>query len=82
MSEKKHTPGPWRTGCGGESAYRETIIRADNLKLAQVWSHTVPLDEAIANARLIAAAPTLFEYAKQQAEKGDENAARIIAEIK
>lgn len=34
-----------------------------------------------ANARLIAASPTMHEYIKKQAEKGDADAAKIIAEI-
>lgn len=37
--------------------------------------------EVVANARLIAACPTMYDYIKTQAEKGDEDAAKIINSI-
>ena len=37
--------------------------------------------EVEANARLIAASPTMYEYINKLANNGDENAASIIANI-
>lgn len=37
--------------------------------------------EAWANARLIAASPTMFDYLKRKASEGDSDAVRIIASI-
>ncbi len=53
----KHTPGPWKTD--GD----EIILSSDGRNLADVWTEfaAIPRDEAVANARLIAAAPELLE---------------------
>jgi len=75
MSETKHTPGKWRLskrpGC-------ERVIIADELDddgeyygdmpICFATSQCVNIDEAYANARLIAAAPELLE-ALEEAEK-------------
>jgi hypothetical protein len=76
-----HTPGPWNT----EKPYGEPglyIAAPDTSLVAKVW------DENEANARLIAAAPALLDFAKQYLETwpaaGDEDsltteARRVIA---
>lgn len=73
----KHTPGPWifetwkyRNPEGGnlERVVPVVILSDKELRLAQMDSdegnenpYTIPLEEATANARLIAAAPDLLE---------------------
>jgi len=52
------TPAPWRTA---EHESR-SVVRADGRSIA--WCGTYPEDEAIANARLIAAAPELLQAAR------------------
>jgi hypothetical protein len=58
MTQSQHTPGPWyahTTFISGET---------DNIAIAQCsYRGEVDLDEAMANARLIAAAPEMLEAA-------------------
>jgi hypothetical protein len=74
MSEIKHTPGPW-----GVSAISPNIVvqhdfmGATNVQVGSASGYTgspfFPSDEeAIANARLIAAAPELLEALKEAIE--------------
>jgi len=63
MDKTKHTPGPWKVEWPFEGG---ALITADDGhgELAQVktrYSKTNNLEEAEANARLIAAAPDLLE---------------------
>ena len=53
---------------------------------AGTWGIAICVDfpgdgEVEANARLIAASPTMYEYINKLANNGDENAASIIANI-
>ncbi len=57
MSETKHTPGPWHTA--GDQGVQ---IRSQRDQIAKVW--TMRGNEWKANARLIAAAPDLWEARK------------------
>jgi hypothetical protein len=41
----------------------------------------LPLDQQIANARLIAASPTMFDYVKRRADEGDAEAISIVENI-
>ncbi len=62
-----HTPGPWKMD--GEYRHPETkallgvyIAKVDNGRVGQTFANCLASDAAcIANARLIAAAPDLFE---------------------
>jgi hypothetical protein len=89
-TETKHTPGPWATfyenrdGTDGME-YKETqvdslsplaVLRADICVLA-----CRDKKEQNANARLIAACPTMFSYIQLKAEQGDEKAVEIISKI-
>ena len=65
MAESKHTPGPWLVvKCdGGFRAFDTddwTIIGQNKIVPALVWGG-VAFEEGKANARLIAAAPDLYE---------------------
>jgi hypothetical protein len=78
MSEK-HTPGPWKT----ERHSATIAIRDANDKIiGEIYgSITRPEREWHANARLIAACPTMYDYIRRRAEEGDEDAVKIIAAI-
>lgn len=65
-----HTPGPWKSG---DKRPHGTSVRHRSLTVAwcgangvygRAWSYTISPAEAKANARLIAAAPNLLEFAK------------------
>lgn len=91
----KHTPGPWTVphfalsghpcncayvladGYTGDIA----TVRRDEAKGADDLAHYPAGDEAKANARLIAAAPTMVEYIARRAMEGDIEAARILEAI-
>lgn len=63
MSNTKHAPGPWRIIPANQAIHQWVIGDKEGYSIADcepsgpVWN----LDEADANARLIAAAPDLFE---------------------
>lgn len=70
MSAAQHTPGPWTMGdsdlpvsklavCGGTRKH-QTLLR-----LVSADFTGMPVDEALANARLIAAAPDLLAVLRQ-----------------
>ena len=68
MNTSTHTPGPWRAGMVGN----ELHIRAENgpncsgvISVAQIVCHSPSITEEMkANARLIAAAPAMFQALK------------------
>lgn len=59
MSEAKFTKGPWKQG----EVARHIIYAAGGVKLATVSNSMLP--ESWANARLIAAAPELYEACRE-----------------
>lgn len=77
----KHTPGPW-TATGG---YAPTVKAGDTLLcVPSARADSIggrQLDELQANAHLIAACPTMYEFIAQKAREGDERAKEIIAAI-
>ena len=62
----KHTPGPWHVANGIQ-------IRSARHQIAKVWM--MRNGEGNANAKLIAAAPDLLEFAKEWLDRqgSDEN---------
>lgn len=77
MTHTKHTPGPWSCfHMPGTTSPWWTIRDGRNIYVAEVdWvDHAVLVEEAEANARLIAAAPELLEAAK-----GLEQALRLYS---
>lgn len=67
----EHTPGPWH----GQASGSKREIVADHEVIAEVWQNRGP------NARLIAAAPTMYEYVALRAANGDSEAAAIVEGI-
>jgi hypothetical protein len=68
-----HTPGPWQT----------RFIKAEQCIVADVGTGSVVLARQVkgADARLIAAAPTMFDYVSARAVAGDSEAQRILEAI-
>lgn len=67
-SESKHTPGPWHVGQGGNRHANRvwTLDMRPVVNLCSIGMGPADIDpEAQANARLIAAAPDLFEALQQ-----------------
>ena len=65
MSKAKFTPGPWRTGINAQ-----TWVVADNgteptRLICRAQPKDVGAEQAAANARLIAAAPAMYEALKE-----------------
>lgn len=78
-----HTQGPWvclkkwvlmpeLVVCGGKHPHFQHWIANCGSALS---------DERKANAKLIAAAPTMYGYIEGQAARGDKDAATILASI-
>ena len=68
--ETKHTKGEWKIGdisiAGREfisekPLYHCNIVDTSGKLVIEVWGHTISTEEVAANAKLIAAAPELFE---------------------
>lgn len=74
--ETKFTPGPWERREGAE-----WIIDSTNAGYGRVASVGLGRDEAVANAHLIAAAPTMAGYIKRKADEGCKEAAHIWEQI-
>ncbi len=91
----KHTPGPWEAYCMGSEGY---IVKRDNRGLsaatvkAELRDRTTPIaymdrdfETQKANARLIAAAPRMFEVLRAIVEafaaREDDRAASVALNI-
>lgn len=81
----KHTPGPWETDRNNVHAAQIAIIHhCLNNDWVEVWSpnaFAAGEEEMEANARLIAAAPTMYEYIASSASNGCAEAAKILEAI-
>lgn len=85
MSESKHTPGPWEI-----AAERPPETSAEWLwigpagwktRVARVVVYDGEQREQQANARLIAACPTMYDYIAKRAADGDADAQAIVEAI-
>ena len=85
-----HTPGPWKTGGCGEDGWRLILGPTTRFFQASGEAHTTGVAavsvsdceaEDLANARLIAAAPTMFDYLTLLASRGNDEAHEIIKKI-
>ena len=72
----KHTPGPWTISRAGTTLLGDGKLIADTNGSSRMSS-----GEAKANAALIAACPTMFDYCIKQAHNGDEDARLIVEGI-
>ena len=81
-----HTPGPWQiewnVAQGGEGHYiTDSNDMGEFSRIAAVLFHDDADGETRANARLIAASPTMYDYLVERAQSGDARAASIVEAI-
>lgn len=72
-----HTPGPWHIGMKPGPM----IYGPKGEQVADISGELLDRAELVANAKLIAAAPTMFRYLTILAESGDNEAREIITSI-
>jgi hypothetical protein len=77
VSNLSHTPGPW--SYNDRSANR--VLGPDNQVVAATYGGAVGDGEQAANTRLIAAAPSMYEYLIGRAAAGDSAAVEILATL-
>ena len=79
----QHTPGPWFTDPNDATKvlkqFRSPKVRNETIAATnRTW---MTESEKIGNARLIAAAPSLYEYAASKANFGDNEALKLLEMI-
>ena len=76
MTTAAHTPGPWRVGLD-----KNSVRDSDEGYIADCQNRFADKTTVEANARLIAASPSLYDFVKSKADHGDADAAQLIASI-
>jgi len=77
--QPKFTPGPWRSG--GDTPEGQMIVNgADGLPVGAAFLSLMQLQESIANARLISAAPELYGALEAVLQWADHTAGDICDE--
>ena len=77
-----HTPGKWFTTQQGYSTiYVEANIGGGMLQEVAACGPTEAWEQQEANARLIAAAPTMYAYIEKCAAQGNAEASSILENI-
>ena len=81
-----HTPAPWliewNAAQGGDGHYiTDSKDMGELSRIAAVLFHDDAEGETRANARLIAASPTMYDYLVERAQSGDARAASIMEAI-
>ena len=77
MAKARHTPGPWRHN--EQSPNRVTGPEGETV--AATYSGMAGSAGQLANTRLIASAPTMYEYIEKKASEGDQEAMNIVSNI-
>jgi len=86
----KHTPGPWtvqdmskvsRPRNKGLGWWRIRTAKGDLIADCRAVGLRITDAEIVANARLIAASPKMYDYINEKAKAGDEDAQKIINSI-
>ena len=87
MSEQ-HTPGKWEARWSG--SFNSIIVESKGAGIVAVISGRVDDEDEIvrlldteqgANARLVAASPTMYSYIQEKAGEGDKKAQEIIKSL-
>jgi hypothetical protein len=73
------TPGPWSVYDNPNSNYGLEVVANVKIKAKRVVCRIGGPDRE-ANARLIAAAPAMFDYIAKKAAEGDREARALLAE--
>jgi hypothetical protein len=88
MSELKFTPGPWllrKLPAGAGAMARTFVLDAipdrDGKVVANVIAFPTTNPDWEANAAIISAAPTMYQFIFRLATEGNSDAAKIIASI-
>lgn len=74
----KHTSGPWKlrppslTGFAIDTPKGMFLVSCSGIPKREEWE---------ANGKLIAAAPTMYDYIERQAERGDKEANSILSQL-
>ena len=81
-----HTPAPWQiewnAAQSGEGHYiTDSNDMGELSRIAAVLFHDDADGETRANARLLAASPTMYDYLVERAQSGDARAASIVEAI-
>ena len=85
MPQTKHTPGPWIVGSKIFNNHdpQHVEIRADGdsgamrALIAKAF-YGATIEDTVANARLIAASPSLYALVASLAREGDSRAAKLL----
>lgn len=79
----QHTPGPWTVRWQDSKLY----IDAANIYICAIIQYGMPMQNRgyyvheEANARLIAACPTMYNFIKAEAEQGNKKAIDLLNSI-
>ena len=78
----EHTPGPWKAVASDPSSGVDCwwILDSDGLDIGTACGYQED-PRSVADARLIAAAPVMFDYIRAKAEEGDERAKEIMRSL-
>ena len=77
MPKSRHTPGPWHYN--PHSPNRVTAPNGQTV--AATYGGALGDEEQVANTRLVASTPAMYEYVSKKAEEGDQDAQAIVATI-
>jgi hypothetical protein len=80
----KHTQGEWkvRKVSDAEFSYQIELSLKDKDAIACIYGLTTPDEESQANAKLIAAAPTMYEFLFKRSNEGDMDAKQLLENLK
>ena len=78
MAKPRYTPGPWRY----EEESPTRVIGPKGETVAAVYGSEVgDQEQVVANVRLIASAPAMYEYVAKRAGEGDQEAEAVLVGI-
>ncbi len=77
MAKSGHTPGPWQYN--PQSANR--VLGPGGQTVAATYGGRLDDEEQVANTRLIASAPVMYDYVEKKALEGDHEAQTIVAGV-
>ena len=75
--KSRHTPGPWQYN--PQSANR--VTGPDGQIVAATYGGMTDDEEQVANTRLIASAPAMYDFIEKKALDGDQEAQAMVAGI-
>ena len=76
-----HTPGPWNCNRSSAAGYNIVCSETSPVDVCVISRRDKTTGEIDANARLIASAPTMYEYIASSASNGCAAALKILEAI-